>query len=500
MRRIVFGTMLSLFLVSMVSMSCRPALALVVGTITDLGIPVPGMGEVWALTTGLDGRIFGGASHMFFYDPLTEAFTDLGEPGVGVYALTTGSDGLIYGGSHTGSLACAHSAHFFVYDPTEAWNPGTGPDNNPYDMGPWSRLAGVPDAEMPDQAIIFDLVVGLNGKIYGGSGYGADIGHYDYAYLFEYDPGTETSQEVYHAVNQQCISRLTKGLDGKVYFVVSTPGYSHLLVYNPSEGITTDLGEPVTSPDNIRALTTGADGRVYVGTSMAHLVVYDSSIGDFTDLGSIPGLMVIWAMTKGLDGVIYGGTGEGYFFVYNPTEAWNPEATSGSNPYNLGQAVAGETRIRSLTPGVDGKIYGGTAFHAHLFRYVSPLTVSITPTSASTYVRELVSFTSSVSGGYAPYTYQWYLDNEPVHGATSSNWAFTPTTSGIYHVYLNVTDAEGYVVQSGTAEIKVTVVVGGTVKGDTTAKLAKALVTYFTVITLMAAFVVVRCKKPRKTK
>jgi len=91
-----------------------------------------------------------------------------------------------------------------------------------------------------------------------------------------------------------------------------------------------------------------------------------------------------------------------------------------------------------------------------------PLTVSISPTSASIVVGQSVAFTSTVSGGYAPYSYQWYLNDAPVSGATSSSWAFAPTTGGIYYVYLKVTDANNNVVQSETARISVAAVpVGG---------------------------------------
>ncbi|MEM2971066.1 MAG: PKD domain-containing protein [Candidatus Bathyarchaeia archaeon] len=90
------------------------------------------------------------------------------------------------------------------------------------------------------------------------------------------------------------------------------------------------------------------------------------------------------------------------------------------------------------------------------------LTVSISPTSASILLGEQVTFTSTVSGGYTPYKYQWYLNDEPVSGAIGNSWNFTPTTSGRYYVYLEVTDANGNKAQSETARIMVsTVQVGG---------------------------------------
>jgi len=91
-----------------------------------------------------------------------------------------------------------------------------------------------------------------------------------------------------------------------------------------------------------------------------------------------------------------------------------------------------------------------------------PLSVSISPLSASVLAGQSVTFTSTVSGGYTPYSYQWYLNSNPVSGATSASWAFTPSSSGIYYIYLRVTDAKSNTTQSDTARITVTTVpVGG---------------------------------------
>jgi len=90
------------------------------------------------------------------------------------------------------------------------------------------------------------------------------------------------------------------------------------------------------------------------------------------------------------------------------------------------------------------------------------LVVSISPMSASVLVGQPVAFTSTVSGGYTPYSYQWYLNGDPVSGATSNTWTFTPTTSGIYYVHLKVTDAKANTAQSDAARITTaTVPVGG---------------------------------------
>jgi hypothetical protein len=83
------------------------------------------------------------------------------------------------------------------------------------------------------------------------------------------------------------------------------------------------------------------------------------------------------------------------------------------------------------------------------------LEVTITPLSATIYLNQSVVFTSAVSGGTSPYTYQWYLGGNPVSGATSSSWTFTPSSSGIYYVYLKVTDSMSNTVQSETARVTI---------------------------------------------
>jgi hypothetical protein len=76
--------------------------------------------------------------------------------------------------------------------------------------------------------------------------------------------------------------------------------------------------------------------------------------------------------------------------------------------------------------------------------------------SAAIYLGQSVNFSSTVSGGTPPYTYQWYLNGNPVSGATSGTWAFTSSAVGVYNVYLKVIDINGTSAQSGTAQVTVT--------------------------------------------
>jgi parallel beta-helix repeat protein len=130
----------------------------------------------------------------------------------------------------------------------------------------------------------------------------------------------------------------------------------------------------------------------------------------------------------------------------------------------------------------------------------APLTVSISPTSASILVGQQTTFTSTVSGGTPPYNYQWYLNGNPVSGATSDSWIFTPTTSGTFYVYLKITDSKGNTAQSETARITVaTVPVGGysvPIQLPTTAKPTTIHIALLTILT--AIFIKIKQKTRRK--
>ncbi len=131
-----------------------------------------------------------------------------------------------------------------------------------------------------------------------------------------------------------------------------------------------------------------------------------------------------------------------------------------------------------------------------------PLTVTISPSSASILMGQSVTFISTVSGGYTPYSYQWFLNGNPVSEATSENWTFAPCTSEIFYVRLKVTDAKGNTAQSDAARIVVsTVPVGGysiplqaSIKTDT-------IIPHLLLLTVLTAtFITVKRKIKRDQK
>jgi hypothetical protein len=87
-----------------------------------------------------------------------------------------------------------------------------------------------------------------------------------------------------------------------------------------------------------------------------------------------------------------------------------------------------------------------------------PLQVAIHPSSVTLSSFDPVAFTSEVTGGTPPYSYQWYVNGSQGFGGTSASWTLYPHANGTYHVYLAVTDSIGNTTQSDTAEIVVIVI------------------------------------------
>lgn len=83
---------------------------------------------------------------------------------------------------------------------------------------------------------------------------------------------------------------------------------------------------------------------------------------------------------------------------------------------------------------------------------ISPASFS-TPLSATTAVtaEQTMTLTVVVTGGLAPYTYQWYKDNNAIAGATAASYAKASTTtadSGTYKVVVH--DVYGNIISSST--------------------------------------------------
>jgi hypothetical protein len=127
----------------------------------------------------------------------------------------------------------------------------------------------------------------------------------------------------------------------------------------------------------------------------------------------------------------------------NSSGVWQSVMTDFA-PLNLTQNSFGYTFGAYGTYVWNVKVYNGTLGVFASSNYtISLMSVSVSPSSAVMDVGQSKLFTSSIVGGFSPFTYQWYLDDAPVSGATSSTWLFTPSSPGLYSVYVNATDSTG---------------------------------------------------------
>jgi len=134
----------------------------------------------------------------------------------------------------------------------------------------------------------------------------------------------------------------------------------------------------------------------------------------------------------------------------------NGSAVSGavSSSWNFTPASTGTYQIYlNVTDSLNVKVQSNVATVT-----TNPVpTVSISPTAAVIEVAQPQMFTSTVSGGTIPHSYQWYLNETLISGATSGSWIFTPATAGQYTVYVKITDAAGMQATSNSATVTVNV-------------------------------------------
>ncbi len=131
-----------------------------------------------------------------------------------------------------------------------------------------------------------------------------------------------------------------------------------------------------------------------------------------------------------------------YLFRYNPFD----------NSISFMQPLETETRIRALTTGIDGKIYGGTGWGAYLFSYDSgydvtpPFITFISPTPANNsevnvnYVN--VSIVLNEPGFMVQLNWNGVMENMDGSG---SNFYMNQTglANGMYGYYVYASDAVG---------------------------------------------------------
>jgi hypothetical protein len=204
----------------------------------------------------------------------------------------------------------------------------------------------------------------------------ADYAEYAGGHIYRYDPASTRInylQENFR-INKPCptedlgipvphegIYTLMMDAEANVIYGISYPGASFFrfdIVTRQTTVIAvlnsiTPTGEHL--PLISRALVRDSEGNIYANTDHGYLLRYDPSAGRMDTLNvRLPGLSgrelfnAIQCAALHPSGDIYGGTNDGYVFRYSPRDGVMR---------NLGKPLM-ESRIRAMTVGRDGKIYG----------------------------------------------------------------------------------------------------------------------------------------------
>lgn len=177
--------------------------------------------------------------------------------------------------------------------------------------------------------------------------------------------------------------------------------------------------------------------------------------------------------------------------------------------YLNGSAVSGATSPTwTFAPTTQGSyiIYvnvtdnlGKTAKSNEASVTVAPkLVVLIFPTEALIIVGQSITFTSSVSGGYPPYTYQWYVDGTLQPLESGDAFTFKPSTSGVYYIYLKVTDSNSNTAQSETARVVVSTGAFGGHSVSLTKPVVKTPLICYTMLLAIFSVIISLIKRKRK--
>jgi len=327
----------------------------------------------WGFTVDQENRIYLGSyyhAHLFRFDPKTEKWEDLGQPGGEsesfIVKISTGRDGKIWGGTFP-------SAKLFSYDPkTET-------------IKNFGRMD-------PDQFYCYPTA-GEDGLIYCAI-------QFEKMDILVFDPEKQTKTSLIPLENRKPGRiNLVKGKDGKIYAWLSTSDQwfriegGEKLVQVPQADIPFPqkslpdgrpfqvIGNKILNIENpatkekkeiplrydaagsyIFVVGAGPDGRIY-GSSMLplRLFVYDPKDDALANLGR----------AANGDGEIYSmGSHEGKLYlcsypearlsIYDPKKPFQFGDGEESNPRDLGPMGGDQYRPRSMIAGPHGKIYIGS--------------------------------------------------------------------------------------------------------------------------------------------
>jgi len=220
--------------------------------------------------------------------------------------------------------------------------------------------------------------------------------------------------------------------------------------FDSGSSITASTSSPVSGPTGTRYLCTGWTGTGNVPSSGSSTSVAFTITQPSTLLWNWKTQYYLTVKTDpvGLVTII----GEGWYDTAASVTLTAPSVTT----YNfVNWDVDGTSKGNGVNPITQTMNAPHTATAHYQQTSVDPLTASITPLSTTIPTGGSATFSSTVTGGSVPYSYQWYINDHPFPNATNWNWTFTPSSSGVYYVYLRVTDTGNTTAQSQTARVDV---------------------------------------------
>jgi outer membrane protein assembly factor BamB len=195
-----------------------------------------------------------------------------------------------------------------------------------------------------------------------------------------------------------------------------------------------------TAGSSVTSSPAAVGGIIFVGSTDGNVYALNASTG-----------ILVWSYTTGgyasSSPAVAGGT---VFIGSTDSRVYALNASTGA----LIWSYLTDSYVASSPAIADGVVFVGS-MDGKVYAFGQRLSVSISPSSVLMDFGQSQLFTSNVMGETSPYTYQWCLNGAPVSGATSPTWTFTPTSTGSYNIYVNITDALGHVATSDTVQATV---------------------------------------------
>jgi outer membrane protein assembly factor BamB len=193
-----------------------------------------------------------------------------------------------------------------------------------------------------------------------------------------------------------------------------------------------------TTSGSVHSSPAVANDVVFVGSNDWSVYALDASTGSY--LWSYPTGGPVYSSPAAVGGMIFFGSYDGKVYALSSTGTLVWSYTTGG-------------QIDSSPAVADGTLFIGSGDHNIYAFGQLPLSVTVSPVSVVMDANQYKIFTSTVTGGTSPYTYQWYRNG--ILNGTSSSYIFSTFTPGSYTVYVNVTDSTSLTVKSNVANMTV---------------------------------------------